>query len=126
MSASKRAELGQIVIRPPEGMRERIKAAAEANNRSMNAEIVATLEEKYPAEPPDLARILYETLELIGVLDTMQQRDRIAFVGRKEKQIHARGFPHLSLELEGNQLVLKGENFTQRLGLREPFPDSEY
>ncbi|MBL4919308.1 Arc family DNA-binding protein [Szabonella alba] len=49
MTRSKREELGQIVIRPPEGMRERIKAAAEANNRSMNAEIVATLEEKYPA-----------------------------------------------------------------------------
>lgn len=30
-------------------MRDRIKAAAEANNRSMNAEIVATLEKKYPA-----------------------------------------------------------------------------
>ncbi|TNH41266.1 Arc family DNA-binding protein [Paracoccus haeundaensis] len=49
MAASKREELGQIVIRPPAGMRERIKAAADANNRSMNAEIVATLEEKYPA-----------------------------------------------------------------------------
>jgi hypothetical protein len=31
-----------------EGLRERIKSAAEANNRSMNAEIVATLEEAYP------------------------------------------------------------------------------
>ncbi|MDQ7775555.1 MAG: restriction endonuclease [Paracoccus aminovorans] len=49
MTKSKREALGQIVIRPPEGMRERIKAAAEANNRSMNAEIVAALEEKYPA-----------------------------------------------------------------------------
>ena len=53
MAVSKREDLGQIVIRPPAGMRERIKAAAEANNRSMNAEIVATLEEKYPA-PPDV------------------------------------------------------------------------
>ncbi|WP_035026033.1 Arc family DNA-binding protein [Gemmobacter nectariphilus] len=49
MTKSKREEAGQIVIRPPAGMRDRIKAAAEANNRSMNAEIVATLEEKYPA-----------------------------------------------------------------------------
>lgn len=44
MSASKRAELGQIVIRPPEGMRERIKALAERNHRSMNAEIISALE----------------------------------------------------------------------------------
>lgn len=32
---------------PPE-LKARVKAAAEQNNRSMNAEIVATLEEKYP------------------------------------------------------------------------------
>lgn len=36
-------------VRLPEGMRDRIKAAAADNNRSMNAEIVATLAEKYPA-----------------------------------------------------------------------------
>ena len=39
----------KYVLRLPDGMRDRIKAAAEANNRSMNAEIVVTLEEKYPA-----------------------------------------------------------------------------
>lgn len=38
----------KFVVRLPDGMRDRIKAAAEANNRSMNAEIVATLQEKYP------------------------------------------------------------------------------
>lgn len=38
----------KYVLRLPDGMRDRIKAAAEANNRSMNAEIVATLEEYYP------------------------------------------------------------------------------
>lgn len=41
--------LDQFVLRLPDGMRDRIKRAAEINNRSMNAEIVATLEEKYPA-----------------------------------------------------------------------------
>ncbi len=45
----------QFPLRLPEGMRERIKAAADMNNRSMNAEIVSTLEEKYP-EPEKLAR----------------------------------------------------------------------
>lgn len=38
----------KYVLRLPDGMRDRIKAAAEKNNRSMNAEIVATLEEAYP------------------------------------------------------------------------------
>ena len=42
-------ESDKFMLRLPDGMRERIKLAAESNNRSMNAEIVATLEEKYPA-----------------------------------------------------------------------------
>jgi hypothetical protein len=33
----------RFIVRLPDGMRDRIKAAADANNRSMNAEIVATL-----------------------------------------------------------------------------------
>lgn len=37
----------QFVVRFPEGMRDNIKNAAEINGRSMNAEIVARLEE-YP------------------------------------------------------------------------------
>lgn len=43
----------QFMLRLPDGMRDRIKAAAEANNRSMNAEIVATLETFYPEPSPD-------------------------------------------------------------------------
>ncbi len=50
-------------MRLPDGMRDRIRSAAEANNRSMNAEIVATLEEKYPApvveyDPERVAELL--------------------------------------------------------------------
>jgi predicted DNA-binding protein len=45
MAKSGKEELGQIVIRPPAGMRERIKALAEGLGRSMNAEIVEALEE---------------------------------------------------------------------------------
>lgn len=36
-------ESDRFMLRLPDGMRDRIKAAAEANNRSMNAEIVARL-----------------------------------------------------------------------------------
>lgn len=35
----------KYVLRLPDGMRERIKAAAEKNNRSMNAEIISRLED---------------------------------------------------------------------------------
>lgn len=38
----------QFPLRLPDGMRERIKDAADRNGRSMNAEIVATLELAYP------------------------------------------------------------------------------
>ena len=40
--------LAKFVLRLPDGMRDRIKEIAAQNGRSMNAEIIATLEEKYP------------------------------------------------------------------------------
>ncbi len=38
----------QFALRLPDGMREQIKAAAAANHRSMNAEIIARLEDTFP------------------------------------------------------------------------------
>lgn len=35
----------QFLVRLPDGMRDRIKAAADAAGRSMNAEVLATLAE---------------------------------------------------------------------------------
>ncbi len=52
MADSVGRESDKFMLRLPDGMRDRIKAAADRNGRSMNSEIVATLEEKYPA-PPD-------------------------------------------------------------------------
>lgn len=43
----------KYVLRLPDGMRNRIKMAAEKNKRSMNAEIIDTLEREYP-EPSDV------------------------------------------------------------------------
>lgn len=39
----------KFVLRLPDGMRERLKAEAEANKRSMNAEIVARIEDSFEA-----------------------------------------------------------------------------
>lgn len=36
--------LDKVIVRLPDGMRDQLKSAAEANNRSMNAEIVSRLE----------------------------------------------------------------------------------
>lgn len=49
----------KFIVRLPDGLRERIKLAADLNNRSMNAEIVDALEEKYPpiSDDPKLAEL---------------------------------------------------------------------
>jgi len=44
-------ESEKYVLRLPAGMRDRIKAAATLNMRSMNAEIVAVLVGKFPDHP---------------------------------------------------------------------------
>ena len=55
----------QFALRLPDGMRDRIRAAAEANNRSMNAEIVATLLEKYPPEvDPDVEALIEQAMKI--------------------------------------------------------------
>lgn len=51
----------RFIVRLPDGMRDRIKAAADANNRSMNAEIVATLQDAYP-EVDDFQKLVEDAL----------------------------------------------------------------
>lgn len=47
MTISTNRDSDRFIVRLPDGMRDRIKDAAAANNRSMNAEIVARLEESF-------------------------------------------------------------------------------
>lgn len=63
----------QFTVRFPDGMRDRIKAAAEVNNRSMNAEIVATLQEKYPEPTLDDLRVYLE--EIRARLEQVRSED---------------------------------------------------
>lgn len=46
----------KFIVRLPNGLRERIKAKADENGRSMNAEIVQVLEREYP-EPADVMHL---------------------------------------------------------------------
>lgn len=52
------ADADKFIVRLPSGMRERIAEAAKANNRSMNAEIVARIQHSFAVEaqggPPDM------------------------------------------------------------------------
>lgn len=43
-------ELDKIVLRLPDGMKERIRRAADENGRSVNAELVTLLDRTYPAD----------------------------------------------------------------------------
>lgn len=56
------------MLRLPDGMRDRIKAAADENGRSMNSEIIATLEDAYPETDPrtELLDLLHHVHELAG------------------------------------------------------------
>ena len=64
--------LDKIIIRVPDGMRERIKRAAEANGRSVNAELLALLDKTYPAVS------LIETLakEMAEVVNSLPVENR--------------------------------------------------
>lgn len=46
-------DIAPFGVRMPADLKSRVAASAAANNRSMNAEIVATLQEKYPEPTVD-------------------------------------------------------------------------
>lgn len=69
----------QFALRMDPGLRDRIKSAAAENNRSMNAEIVATLEDAYP-EPSELQ-------DAIFTLNVLSQQLAAAEATDEEKQI---------------------------------------
>lgn len=73
----------QFPLRLPDGMRERIKAAADAAGRSMNAEIVATLEDRYPA-PEELDAKVERMIFAIGARVTTAQTEADRSAARKE------------------------------------------
>lgn len=77
MSSAAGRESDKFQLRLPDGMRDRIKAAAQANGRSMNAEVVATLEEKYPAPPTAIP-----FADLIRAILSMSHEER-AGIARK-------------------------------------------
>lgn len=65
--------LDKFVLRMPEGMRERIGAAARANKRTMNAEIIQRLEESFTSSvgvpnflsEQDIIQMIIETHQML-------------------------------------------------------------
>lgn len=68
-------DLDKVIVRLPYGMRDRIKLAAEANNRSMNAEIVAALEDKFP-----------EDIRLSSIASALTGLKVLAYAERQDKE----------------------------------------
>lgn len=65
--AVKRSYPDQLLLRMPAGLRDRIKANAERNGRSMSAEIVRVLEREFP-EPLSIGSRLEELQHLFSAL----------------------------------------------------------
>ena len=70
-----------MMVRVSEELRDRIKAAADANGRSQNSEIVATLEDRYPELSPWRSAML-AIRAMNDVLERLPDGDE------KAKQIH--------------------------------------
>jgi len=70
----------RFMVRLPDGMRDKIKAAAEAANRTMNGEIVARLEASFREDfgVPDFVTLdLVEQVKVLGQeLETLRAQVR--------------------------------------------------
>lgn len=73
----------QFNVRFPDGMRERIRIAADLNGRSMNAEIVATLEAKYPPATVDVHAVESVLHYVASATTTAMCQERLAEVNQK-------------------------------------------
>ncbi|MFV0303426.1 MAG: Arc family DNA-binding protein [Paracoccus sp. (in: a-proteobacteria)] len=90
-------DLAPFGLRMQPDLKDRIKATAEANNRSMNAEIVATLEEKYP-KPKHETPWAREVRDQINSAETDEQAQEI--VDQFNRKLDEIGYG-LRLELTG-------------------------
>ena len=82
---SESRELDKVIIRLPDGMRDKLKSRAADNNRSMNAEIVARLSEslemeKLADDPAASADVLRPVLETMGQEMKSQFERRLASI----------------------------------------------
>ncbi|MEN3793363.1 Arc family DNA-binding protein [Fulvimarina sp. MAC3] len=98
----------KYVLRLPDGMRDRIKAAADANNRSMNAEIVALLDQFYPEPQPEMSAPMREIEDIL-----LRRRMGRSFPGEFE-----------ALPRTLQELVLRDE-LAERMGGARPMNHSE-
>lgn len=82
----------KFMLRFPEGMRERIRRAAERNGRSMNAEIIQTLEYAYPVNLS-----VGEFVEMLAPVMTEKDPDkRTALLDKANAEAQAAGCEYVA------------------------------
>lgn len=121
MSPSTGRESQKFIVRLPEGMRARIKAAADRNSRSMNAEIVATLAERYPS-PPSLDALLAEAVGMKNLLALANvcETDRPALVAKINRHLQIVDLP-MRLTLKGGRIesVVIGDFWDEDMAIED-------
>lgn len=118
MSLPTSRESEKYVLRLPAGMRERIKAAATRNNRTMNAEIVAVLEEKFPV--PTIPQYLADRLGLDTILELIntEKADLPAAIIEMNKRMESEDMAFRFVMRKGKvDLAAIGEFWTEDMGL---------
>lgn len=70
----------KYILRFPDGMREQIAAAAKANNRSMNAEIIARLQSSFEQEVANANQAEGYTIGLADQLRLIVREELQTFV----------------------------------------------
>lgn len=77
----------QFKLRLPGALKERIERAAAENNRSMNAEIVAALEEKFPLKV-SIEEFLDTWMDRLNSLRDRKQQEKLAEEANAFLQAH--------------------------------------
>lgn len=67
-------DLDKVIIRLPDGMKDRIRRAADEHGRSVNAELVLLLDRTYPAE----ATLDECVQEIVSIIEQRPEQDRSA------------------------------------------------
>lgn len=83
-------ESDKVNIRLPDGLRNRIKAAAAQNGRSLNNEIVVALLDRFPETPADVSAVLSMIEYIEGAEDDLDQFTRAAEIEGKLRRANPR------------------------------------
>ncbi len=122
-------ESDQFNLRFPDGMRERLKDEAAKNNRSMNAEIIARLEETLDPDSPSLERLKFfedqyeqaaeERKTLYDALNNQERLVQKMHIMHRNFAIIAKGLGRIFLEDDPDKVLTRKALATMLMELEE-------